>query len=442
MNETNTILFQSAYLRRYKYFYTLFMYGVTAFLILQFWFKSFYFKPYRFNFKQRFCRNKHTPTKYDIWINTASLGEVITAVPLIHQLLEKNLKLLITTTTPTGAAEVIKRFGTQVTHVLMPYDLPPIIKKFFMLHQPRVAIFYETMLFLNLPYYCITSNIPLIFIYPRLKDAFMLAKVFKPLVQAILNHATQIYVEDNIEHFLAFDIDPKKISRIGSMKFDLDLHHVDHELIKKFTKQINRESKMIITAASTHPKEEQELLLGFKKLQQHYHNAILLIAPRHPQRFTNVYTLAKNVGFKTGLRSQLDAISPEHEVIIVDSLGELLSFYKMSDYAFVGGTLTPIGGHNVLEPIAMGCPVLIGKHFHNFTFVCNKLLQEEALIIIKNGLDFAKQIIKLHSKLGLRHKITASATEVFEKNKGAAQICNLGIEHLFQHLSSLSQLKD
>lgn len=170
--------------------------------------------------------------------------------------------------------------------------------------------------------------------------------------------------------------------------------------------------------ASTHDNEEQQILSELRALQSQIKDVVLLIAPRHPERFQKVYQLCLSMGFNTGLRSQPNGLSENNEVVVLDSLGELLGFYQISDYAFVGGSLVPVGGHNVLEPIAMKVPVLNGPHVHNFKTICRDLQTAGAIELVANPQELVDRILSLHNDKERREILVRNATQVLESNKG------------------------
>ena len=145
----------------------------------------------------------------------------------------------------------------------------------------------------------------------------------------------------------------------------------------------------------------------------------MLIAPRHPERFITVYQLSIKLGFNTGLRSQVEGLNIDTEVLILDTLGEMLGFYSISDYAFIGGSLIAHGGHNVLEPIAMKIPVLTGKYFYNFQDICTRLLKAKAIIQVDCANDLSQQIISLNQQPNKIHTLTCNASQILQSNQGA-----------------------
>lgn len=174
-------------------------------------------------------------------------------------------------------------------------------------------------------------------------------------------------------------------------------------------------------AASTHENEEAQILPQLKRLQEAIPDVILLIAPRHPERFQAVYQLCIQSGFKTGFRSDLQTLDPKNEIVVLDSLGELLGFYQISDYAFVGGSLVPVGGHNVLEPIAMNVPVLSGDQTHNFKDICDELKAAQGILLMRSAKEVIDGIIKLNADPMLRQQMIQNATAVLDKNKGSVE---------------------
>ena len=404
-----------------RFFYTSFMYLLTPFLLLRLWWKSKSLPAYRNRISERFYLGKRDYQAIDVWLHAVSLGEVIAASPLIEAMLDKKWSLLITTMTPTGSEQVKMRFGDKVAHQYVPYDLPIILKKFFRQVKPKVGLIMETEIWPNLIYQAKKANIPLLLANARISESsftgyLKLKRFFKP----ILNQFTAILPQtiEDAERYIILGADRDLVQVLGNMKFDVQTSRLDNNKFKEL-KQLWGAQRVVVIVASTHDDEEQQILAQLKRLQKAIPNVLLLIAPRHPERFQTVYQLTRNAGFNTGLRSATETLTKDAEVIVLDSLGELLGFYEISDYAFVGGSLVPLGGHNVLEPIAMGVPVFSGRHVKNFQAICKNLEGSQAIELVHHADELIDAIVRIHQDKEARQKMLQNATAVLESNKGS-----------------------
>jgi len=335
---------------------------------------------------------------------------------------------LVTTMTPTGSERVQARFGNKVTHQYLPYDLPGILKRFFKKIQPRVGVIMETELWPNLIYQARAAKVPLLLANARISDDSLNGyKKIKFLIKPILNQFSAILAQgdEDARRYITLGARKEIVHVLGNMKFDLQTNTIDSKRFSDLKSHWGTE-RVAVIAASTHENEEAQILSHLKRLQQAIPGVILLIAPRHPERFQSVFQLCIQSGFKTGLRSDANTLSSENEIVVLDSLGELLGLYQISDYAFVGGSLVPVGGHNVLEPIAMHVPVLSGSQVHNFKAICNDLQIAQGILLVQHANEVVDGIIKLHTDPAFRQQMIKNATEVFEKNKGSV------IRHLQQ----------
>lgn len=414
-------------------FYSYLLYLLTPFLLIRLWFKSKKNKAYKERVRERFGSH-HISIKSpcDIWIHAVSLGEVIAAIPLIEALLKNNHSILVTTTTPTGEAQVRKQFDGRVTHRFLPFDLPCAVKQFYKRYQPRMGVIMETELWPNLIYFAKKAKIPLLLVNARLSPrSFTQYYRWRFLFKSILNNFEGILAQNKLDaqRFVNLGADEKRVKVFGNIKFDQVTHEIDLTKFKVLKEQWGG-TRCVLIAASTHEGEEQQLLNAFPLIQAAIPQVVLLIAPRHPERFHSVYQLAKKMKFNSGLRSDNSSISSHNEVIILDSLGELLGFYQMSDYAFVGGSLLPIGGHNVLEPIAVHKPVLTGPHIHNFKAICQELLDEQAIEMVDSAQQLMERIRFLHQNAAYRQQRVNQASRVLEANKGALVRYQRAIEAL------------
>ncbi|KTC85921.1 lipid IV(A) 3-deoxy-D-manno-octulosonic acid transferase [Legionella drozanskii] len=401
--------------------YSFLMYLLTPYLIIRLWWKGRRLPSYRQRMSERFSLDKRPAPEVDIWVHAVSLGEVIAVTPLIDALLDKKWRVLITTMTPTGAERVKVRFGDKVSHRYVPYDLPIVVRRFFKKTKPRLGLFVETELWPNLIHYATKAKVPLFLINARLSERSCRGyKKAEFLFKPVLNQFKAIFTqsEDDAKRFKSLGADLERVVVLGNMKFDLQTQNINSEIFSQL-KNCWGSERTVVMVASTHDDEEQQILSRLKKLQAGLANMVLLIAPRHPERFQKVYQLCVDQGFNTGLRSKIETLNTQNEVVVLDSLGELLGFYQVSDYAFVGGSLVPVGGHNVLEPIAMRVPVFSGPQVHNFKTICRDLQEAQAIELADNADDLIDRIISLHQDENRKRSLINSATSVLEANKGA-----------------------
>jgi len=404
-----------------RFIYSFLMYLLTPYLLIRLWWKGRRLPAYRQRILERFCLGKRENKPVDIWVHAVSLGEVIASIPLIDAMLGKKWSVLITTMTPTGSERVKARFGDKVMHQYVPYDLPDVLKRFLSQFQPRIAVVMETELWPNLIYQTHAAKVPLLLANARLSEGSMQGyKQVKFFFRPVLNQFSAILPQGEADaaRFISLGASKEIVHVSGNIKFDLQTNKIDSKKFNELKKHWG-EDRVAVIAASTHDNEESQILSQLKRLQQAIPGVVLLIAPRHPERFQTVYQLCVQAGFNTGLRSDSKTLNPENEVVVLDSLGELLGLYQISDYAFVGGSLVPVGGHNVLEPIAMNIPVLSGHYVHNFKEICSDLEAAEAIMLIHNAEELIDGIIKLHGNKQLQQQIVKNASAVLERNKGS-----------------------
>jgi len=413
-----------------RYLYTILLYLTTPLIIFRLYWKSRRLPAYRYRIGERFSFYKNTPMPVDIWIHAVSLGEVVAATPLIQTLLNKKWRVLVTTMTPTGSQQVLNRFGAQVVHQYVPYDLPWVLRRFFRKFQPRIGMIMETELWPNIIHQAKRSQVPLLLVNARLSDrAFKQYIKLRFMFKPVLNEFTTILAQSrqDAQRFIDLGASVQNVKVMGNLKFDLPAVDVDRNLQQAFKMAFGHD-RVILIAASTHEGEEEAFLRRLATLKNSIPRLLLLIAPRHPERFKTVYQLCQQYSRNTELRSQLHEIDTHTEVIVLDSLGELMLFYSMSDYAFVGGSLVPIGGHNVLEPIAVNVPVLCGPYMNNSKSICDDLCRANALVKALDTDDLIKKLVDLYENPMRRETQIKNATAVLNANRGALDRCMEEIE--------------
>ncbi|GGI86122.1 lipid IV(A) 3-deoxy-D-manno-octulosonic acid transferase [Legionella impletisoli] len=402
--------------------YSFLLYLCIPYILFRLYRKGRKLAAYRHRIPERFSLNlKEKPV--DVWLHAVSLGEVNAAAPLIKALLAMNLKLVITTMTPTGSDRVTTLFGNRVHHQYLPYDLPSAVRRFYSTYHPKLGIILETELWPNFIYGAEQLSMPLFIINGRISDrAFKQYKRMRYLFKPILNKLTRILVQSKQDaaRFIQLGAEESKVSVVGNLKFDMQWSSLEVNPVAHL-KTAWGESRPVLLLASTHDNEEEQILTRLSRLQDSMERVLLLIAPRHPERFKDVYELACSFGLKTGLRSTVSSISSDCDVIVIDSLGELQAFYQLSDYSFVGGSLVPIGGHNLLEPIALNVPVITGPYNQNSKAIFESLLAAKAIYMAENADALIEVVIELHHHEAIKKSLVKNANKVFEENQGSLE---------------------
>ena len=360
-----------------------------------------------------------------IWIHAVSVGEVQAAEPLVRALLEKYPahSLLVTTVTPTGSARVMALFGDEVAHVYAPYDLPGAVKRFFLRVRPQLAIVMETELWPNLFHACRDRQVPLLLVNARLSEKSMTGYLrVKRLVARTLGNITDIAAqgEADAQRFERLGAQQDRITVSGNLKFE---QRIPPNLLER-AEVLRRDwgtGRPVWVAASTHEGEDELLLDVFTRLRERFADCLLVLVPRHPERFESVAELCRQRGLNIVLRSEMRPCDADTRVFVGDSMGELPLFLAAADVAFVGGSLVPHGGHNLLEPAGLGIPVVTGPHVFNFTEICELLLQAGACEKVGNTEELAVTLGRWLGDANERHRVGEQGRAVVEKNRGALQ---------------------
>lgn len=401
---------------------------------LRVWQRSKNEPDYQAEVNQRFLAadlSQKNPARHQklIWIHAVSVGETNAAQPIIEYYLAKNQPVLVTNTTRTGQARVRELFAKQYPEyfesVFLPVDTVAFMQEFIAYYQPRLLILIETELWPNLLAICYQQHIPTALINARLSERSArgygkFARLTKPMLQQLSLIAAQD--QDTAQRFIALGASADQVRVTGSIKFDL--HAPAHLLVEAQTlkQQWGLASRQVIVAASTHDPEELLLLEQFKKLLFAFPKAVLIIVPRHPQRFESVATMIMQQSFKLVRRSQQQAIDAATQVYLADSMGELWQWFALANIAFVGGSLSDNGGHNPLEPARLGVPVVMGPNTFNFKQIVDILLEAGAMQQAASAdeiLDIWQNIL---SNPPLSAQMSAAAITVMDANQGALQM--------------------
>lgn len=408
--------------------YSFAFYLLIPFILLRLLWRSFAAPAYAHRWAERFGFFPYLRTaKKVVWLHTVSVGEFLAALPMIRRLLaDESLQLVITTTTPTGSERVRATLGESVFHVYAPYDVPGALARFLARVDPVVYLVMETELWPNTLAACARRKIPAILVNGRLsaRSARGYAR-FSVLTLPMLNNLSLALIQNATDaaRFMKLGLPESKVRVTGNIKFDLTLTDDMRMRAAGLKAKFNEAGERLVwIAASTHQGEDEIILDAFAAVREKFNDSVqlplLILVPRHPERFERVGQLCVSRGFKTLRRSRAD-ISADMDILLGDTMGELMLLFGASDVAFVGGSLVPNGGHNFIEPAAWGLPLLSGEHLFNFAEVSMLLQAVDALDIVHSNDELAAIVYKLLVDADLRKRKGTNALRVALENRGA-----------------------
>ncbi|CUR53477.1 3-deoxy-D-manno-octulosonic acid transferase [Serratia symbiotica] len=407
------------------YFYKILLYIIQPIILLKLLLRSRLVPDYRKRLKERYGFYNKKNISSSIILHAVSVGETLTAIPLVKALRKyyPYLSITITTMTPTGSERVKHILGNDVYHVYLPYDLPCSINRFLKKINPKLVIIMETELWPNLIYELHKRNIPLIIINARLSErSSKKYKIINTFIKKVLHRITLIVAQNKEDgmRFIKLGLHPSKLNIIGNLKFNITItQKLSLNIISLRYKW--KQNRPIWIAASTHHGEENILLTAQRQLLKKYPNLLLILVPRHQERFIIVKKLVHKYGFNYILRSDNKAPNNNTQIIIGDTIGELMLLYGISDIAFIGGSLVKNGGHNPLEAAIHTIPILMGPYTFNFKDICKTLLQNKGLITITNVNSLINKIDILLTNKNYRDYYGRHAFKVLQKNKRVLQ---------------------
>lgn len=417
-----------------RIFYSLLFLILLPLVFVKLWLRGRKSPAYRLRWQERLgniqkkVNRELTKKQPALWFHTVSVGEFIAAKPLInHFLNEGKWQIVITCMTPTGSEQIINTYGDKVFHVYAPYDTSFSIKRFLNVIQPKAYIIMETELWPNTIYHCKKNNIPAILVNARLSKKSMGGyKKFSKLSQQLMDNLNCVIAQyqTDADHFLELGLKKNKCIISGSIKFDLEINK-DVELHAKNLRQSIKAQSPILIAASTHQSEDEKILKAFKILRTQYTQTKLILVPRHPERFDRVFNLCQQTNLITVKRSEQKLIESSelqhYDILLGDTMGELLVLIGASDIAFIGGSFVDNGGHNYIEAAAWGIPIIAGPSRFNFQDISEQLISTGGLRIVNNSDELAQYCQKLISDTNLYSRCGQAAKNIAEKNQGALQ---------------------
>ncbi len=358
-----------------------------------------------------------------IWFHAVSVGEAEAVFPLVKVMQARypDSDFLITTTTPTGSARVRAVLADSVIHVYLPYDLPVFINRFLSVFRPKIAIMMEKEIWPNLFEQCGEWKIPLFIINARLSERSARAyKRIPSLVVPALSRVTRILTQtrEDKERFTEIGMPDDKIEIAGNIKFDVS---IPEDVIKQggLLKRQSFPGRFVWIVASTHKGEDEIFMDIYQQIKAEIPELLLLLVPRHPERFQSVKYRADDRQLNAVMRSSGGFCTAATDIYIADTMGELKMLYAAADIAFVGGSMVPAGGHNILEPLAVGLPVLFGPHMINFQEIADNVLKKNAALQCMNEKQLIEAVKRLYDDTGFRKALVDHGMTFIAVNQGA-----------------------
>ncbi|MEN8213316.1 MAG: lipid IV(A) 3-deoxy-D-manno-octulosonic acid transferase [Pseudomonadota bacterium] len=403
--------------------YTALLYLLSPLLVLRLWLRGAKNPGYRQRIGERFGLISQQIPERCIWIHAVSVGESQATQPLVRWLKEQypDTAIVISTTTPTGADRVRELYQQEVAHLYFPLDLPNAIERVLKRLQPRLLIIMETEIWPNLLNVCKRRALPVVLANARLsaksakgyaRAAAMTREALRSFSAIAVQHAA------DAQRFIDLGAAEADVHLCGSIKFDVRIPASVREQGALLKAACGAERPVWI-AASTHAGEEEMVLRVHRQLTELYADALLILTPRHPERFDSVAAMIEKSALTWSRRSDIRVCKPDISVFLGDTMGELTVFYAAADIAFVGGSLAPVGGHNILEPASLGLPVIVGPHMTNFLSITALLKSNGALQQVDDENALLQALEQIFDDADKRHAMGQAGIGVVEENQGA-----------------------
>ena len=377
---------------------------------------------------ERFGPFQQPKNRNAIWFHVVSVGETNAAQPLIEHYLKLGHAVLVTNTTKTGQARAKSLFlkvpyASLFQAVYLPADQKQLVRAFYEKYQPKVLVLVETEIWPNLIDQAKHFNVPCLLINARLseKSAQGYAKVPR-LTQGMLNGLDRLLAQDQatLQRYLSLGMSANKSQVLGSIKFDISAPESFIQQAEQLQQAWNLASRKVITLASTHAPEEQKLLMALQPYLNQYPDIVVLVVPRHPERFDDVFQMIQAFNLNLQRRSLDDPIQPTTQVYLADSMGEMWLWYALSQVCFVGGSLNePGGGHNILEPIALNVPTVLGKNYFNFQTIVDEFVAVDGVTVVQDAEQAAQVLMEILTDEHKAERLNIAAQQIMAKNTGS-----------------------
>ena len=386
--------------------------------------------------QERFGRSKlQRPNGDVIWVHAASVGESHSILPLIHRITDAypHVNVLLTTGTCSSARLASSRLPERGVHQYIPYDIPRIAKRFLKHWKPKMAIFVESELWPNLLKQTHDFGCPMLLVNGRMSGrSYKRWMRYRRSIMTLLGYFTAIFPGSRLDYGRFNNLGAQGVRYIGNLKYDAPALEADPKSTAEILGAIG--DRRVWLAASTHDGEEAMIGAVHHHVRDTYSDAITILAPRHPHRADAIVKALKALDLDVACRSKGDAITPETDIYLADTLGELGIFYRLCGVCFVGGSLVEVGGHNPIEPAQLDCAIITGPHTDNFSAVITEFKEAHALVQVADAEALAEKITLLLRDQDAQEALAKAAHDLVEEKEGV--ICNI-MEQLAPHLGAL-----
>ncbi|MRG99431.1 lipid IV(A) 3-deoxy-D-manno-octulosonic acid transferase [Xanthomonas sontii] len=387
--------------------------------------RGFRVRQYFQRWDERYASYSQARGRPRVWLHAVSVGEVNVAAPVVNALRAQrpDIRWVITTITPTGSERVRALWGDALDHVYLPYDVPGSVGRFLQHFRPSLALILETELWPNMLFGCRDRGIPVYVLNARLSARSLRGyRLLRPLIGRALRTVTCVAAQsqEDAERFVALGARAEQVRALGNLKFDIAAPAHLPEVVAAFRERVPA-TRPVWIAASTHDGEEAAVIEMHRQLRRQWPDLLLLWAPRHPERFAKVEALARDQGWRVATRRQQQWPGAEDAVFVIDTLGELMGFYACAQVAFVGGSLQPIGGHNLLEPAAVGTASVTGPHLHNFSEISRRMREAGAVAICEDAGAVCAALQTLLGDAEARTRMAEAGCALVANGRGALQ---------------------
>ncbi|RMG56175.1 MAG: 3-deoxy-D-manno-octulosonic acid transferase [Gammaproteobacteria bacterium] len=404
-----------------RWFYSALLHCLLPAALLRLWLRGRRNPAYRLRWAERLGQVPPLPDAPRIWLHAVSVGETIAAAPLLRRLQGElpGYQWLVSTTTPTGSEQVLRLFGNEVAHHYLPWDLPEAVARFLDRTRPALLLVMETEIWPNLFAACRRRDIPVCIVNARLSERSLRGyRRIRPLVAEALS-SVRVLAQSEADAGRFRSLGAPDVRVTGNLKFDLEIPATATATGEALRLALGH--RPVWVAGSTHEGEDAQVLEAHQRLLEDFPDALLILVPRHPERFDDVARQIEARGLAFRRRSSGALPGGGDSVYLGDTLGELLAFYAAADVAFVGGSLVPHGGHNPLEPAALGVPVITGPHWHNFAAIYPALLEQGAAFEVGGAEALAAALQHCLGDPVARDRAGEAGRQFVETNRGALQ---------------------
>jgi len=402
--------------------YTAILYLMLPLVLLRLLWRSRLAPAYRERWDERFGKVRGPYKQAGLWVHAVSVGEVLAVSPLVRHLIQNHssLHIHITTTTPTGSAQVQRLFGIEVSHSYAPYDIPLFLMRFLDTLRPKAMLMVETEVWPNLLHYAREREVTTLLANARLSARslrrYQRVESFAQTVFAQIDHVAA-QTEADADRLRMIGVNLGAIHVTGSIKFDVDVPASVLEQSEVMRRMWS--GRPVWVAGSTHDGEESVILEAHQQLIKEVPDALLILVPRHPERFDAVGSLAERYDFEVSRRSLHDPVTEKTQVYLGDTMGELNVLIGAVNVAFIGGSFAKIGGHNVLEAAAQGIPVIVGPHTFNFELITRQLIQIGGAERVYNADELAALLQAWLTDAAARVEVGEAGQKLVADNRGA-----------------------